>query len=215
MKAVSLNYRDLLMINGMYGRGAANTSDVITPFSDGCGVVEAVGAGVTRFKAGRPGGDPVLPELDLGRAEPGEADVGAGLPDPGGGSRAADLQPGGPVEGSGLPDRPAGGDAAVRGADRLARAVRGRAAGARRHGGAAGHRGRLDLRPAVRPRGGLPDGDHLVVRREAGAGQGARGDHRSTTGRRRTGRARCARRRGGAARTSSWRSAAAAPSRRA
>jgi NADPH:quinone reductase-like Zn-dependent oxidoreductase len=52
MKAVSLNYRDLLMINGMYGRGAASTSDVITPFSDGCGYVEAVGEGVTRFKAG-------------------------------------------------------------------------------------------------------------------------------------------------------------------
>jgi NADPH:quinone reductase-like Zn-dependent oxidoreductase len=52
MKAVSLNYRDLLMINGMYGRGPATTSDVITPFSDGCGYVEAVGEGVTRFKAG-------------------------------------------------------------------------------------------------------------------------------------------------------------------
>jgi NADPH:quinone reductase-like Zn-dependent oxidoreductase len=52
MKAVSLNYRDLLMINGMYGRGAASTTDVITPFSDGSGVVEAVGEGVTRFKAG-------------------------------------------------------------------------------------------------------------------------------------------------------------------
>lgn len=52
MKAVSLNYRDLLMINGMYGRGPATTSDVITPFSDGCGVVEAVGEGVTRFKPG-------------------------------------------------------------------------------------------------------------------------------------------------------------------
>jgi NADPH:quinone reductase-like Zn-dependent oxidoreductase len=52
MKAVSLNYRDLLMVNGMYGRGAASTTDVITPFSDGCGVVEAVGAGVTRFKPG-------------------------------------------------------------------------------------------------------------------------------------------------------------------
>src|SRR6185436_7125621 len=51
MKAVSLNYRDWLMINGMYGRGAAQ-SNVITPFSDGCGVVEAVGAGVTRVKAG-------------------------------------------------------------------------------------------------------------------------------------------------------------------
>lgn len=52
MKAVSLNYRDLLMVNGMYGRGPASTTDVITPFSDGCGVVEAVGEGVTRFKAG-------------------------------------------------------------------------------------------------------------------------------------------------------------------
>ena len=52
MKAVSLNYRDLLMVNGMYGRGAATTADVITPFSDGCGVIEAVGAGVTKFKAG-------------------------------------------------------------------------------------------------------------------------------------------------------------------
>lgn len=44
-EADELNCRDLLMINGMYGRGAA-ASDVITPFSDGCGVVEAVGAGV-------------------------------------------------------------------------------------------------------------------------------------------------------------------------
>jgi NADPH:quinone reductase-like Zn-dependent oxidoreductase len=52
MKAVSLNYRDLLMVNGMYGRGAATTADVITPFSDGCGVIEAVGEGVTKFKAG-------------------------------------------------------------------------------------------------------------------------------------------------------------------
>ena len=42
MKAVSLNYRDLMMINGMYGRGSAK-ADALTPFSDGCGVVEAVG----------------------------------------------------------------------------------------------------------------------------------------------------------------------------
>ncbi|MCR5880952.1 NAD(P)-dependent alcohol dehydrogenase [Phenylobacterium sp. J367] len=51
MRAVSLNYRDLLMVQGMYGRGPAPTT-TITPFSDGCGVVEAVGPGVTRFKAG-------------------------------------------------------------------------------------------------------------------------------------------------------------------
>ena len=52
MRTVSLNYRDLLMVNGMYGRAPASSGDVITPFSDGCGVVEAVGAGVTRVKTG-------------------------------------------------------------------------------------------------------------------------------------------------------------------
>jgi NADPH:quinone reductase-like Zn-dependent oxidoreductase len=51
MRAVSLNYRDLLMVNGMYGRGPP-TPGPITPFSDGCGVVEAVGEGVTRFAPG-------------------------------------------------------------------------------------------------------------------------------------------------------------------
>ncbi|WP_293899776.1 NAD(P)-dependent alcohol dehydrogenase [Phenylobacterium sp.] len=52
MKAVSLNYRDLLMVQGMYGRAPTSSGDVITPFSDGCGVVEAVGVGVTRVKPG-------------------------------------------------------------------------------------------------------------------------------------------------------------------
>lgn len=52
MKAVSLNYRDLLMINGMYSRGSATAGGSITPFSDGCGVVEAIGPGVTRVAVG-------------------------------------------------------------------------------------------------------------------------------------------------------------------
>lgn len=51
MRAVSLNYRDLLMVSGMYGRMPA-TSGAITPFSDGCGIVEAVGPGVTRVRPG-------------------------------------------------------------------------------------------------------------------------------------------------------------------
>jgi NADPH:quinone reductase-like Zn-dependent oxidoreductase len=51
MRAVSLNYRDLLMVGGMYARGPAQ-SGPITPFSDGCGVVEAVGSGVTRVAVG-------------------------------------------------------------------------------------------------------------------------------------------------------------------
>jgi NADPH:quinone reductase-like Zn-dependent oxidoreductase len=51
MRAVSLNYRDLLMVGGMYPRMAGSPNQV-TPFSDGCGIVEAVGAGVTRVKPG-------------------------------------------------------------------------------------------------------------------------------------------------------------------
>jgi NADPH:quinone reductase-like Zn-dependent oxidoreductase len=49
MRAVSLNYRDLLMIGGVYGPA---TPLPLTPFSDGCGVVEAVGEAVTRFAVG-------------------------------------------------------------------------------------------------------------------------------------------------------------------
>jgi NADPH:quinone reductase-like Zn-dependent oxidoreductase len=51
MRAVSLNYRDLVMVSGTYGRMPAGTG-AITPFSDGCGIVEAVGPGVTRFNPG-------------------------------------------------------------------------------------------------------------------------------------------------------------------
>lgn len=51
MRAVSLNYRDLMMVNGMYGRGPPPKAPII-PFSDGCATVEAVGPGVTRFAVG-------------------------------------------------------------------------------------------------------------------------------------------------------------------
>jgi NADPH:quinone reductase-like Zn-dependent oxidoreductase len=50
MRAASLNYRDLLMVQGVYTR--APQAAAITPFSDGCGIVEAVGAGVTRVQPG-------------------------------------------------------------------------------------------------------------------------------------------------------------------
>jgi NADPH:quinone reductase-like Zn-dependent oxidoreductase len=49
MKAVSLNYRDWITVSGRYG-GAYKLP--LVPFSDGAGVVERVGAGVTRIKAG-------------------------------------------------------------------------------------------------------------------------------------------------------------------
>ena len=50
MRAASLNYRDLIMVGGAYGRGG--TPLPMTPLSDGCGVVEAIGEGVTRFATG-------------------------------------------------------------------------------------------------------------------------------------------------------------------
>ncbi len=49
MKAVSLNYRDYLTVSALYP--GANPLPLV-PFSDGAGVVEAVGPGVTRVKVG-------------------------------------------------------------------------------------------------------------------------------------------------------------------
>jgi NADPH:quinone reductase-like Zn-dependent oxidoreductase len=50
MRAVSLNYRDLLMVEGRYAR--SDFAFPITPFSDGCGIVEKIGPGVTRVHPG-------------------------------------------------------------------------------------------------------------------------------------------------------------------
>jgi NADPH:quinone reductase-like Zn-dependent oxidoreductase len=49
INAISLNFRDLLMVSGLYG---SNHPLPLVPFSDGAGVVSAVGEGVTRFKVG-------------------------------------------------------------------------------------------------------------------------------------------------------------------
>lgn len=54
MRAVSLNYRDLLMVTGRYSR---NLKPSLVPLSDGAGEVVEVGSGVTRWKAG----DRVIP----------------------------------------------------------------------------------------------------------------------------------------------------------
>jgi NADPH:quinone reductase-like Zn-dependent oxidoreductase len=50
VRAVSLNRRDLSMLNGQYGPGGAAANGV--PLSDGAGEVIAVGANVTRFEVG-------------------------------------------------------------------------------------------------------------------------------------------------------------------
>ena len=54
MKAASLNYRDLLMVQGFYN---PKQPLPLIPFSDGAGEVVEVGSGVTRWKAG----DRVMP----------------------------------------------------------------------------------------------------------------------------------------------------------
>ncbi len=49
LKALSLNYRDLLVVKGAYNPGLKLP---ITPISDGAGVISAVGPGVTRVRVG-------------------------------------------------------------------------------------------------------------------------------------------------------------------
>jgi NADPH:quinone reductase-like Zn-dependent oxidoreductase len=50
LNAASLNYRDLSVARGAYPGSTADTR--VVPLSDGAGVVDAVGEGVTRFEAG-------------------------------------------------------------------------------------------------------------------------------------------------------------------
>jgi NADPH:quinone reductase-like Zn-dependent oxidoreductase len=65
MKAVSLNYRDLLSTLAVVGRDPP-----ATPFSDGCGVVEAVGEGVSRIKVGERVATLFFEHWNAGRATP-------------------------------------------------------------------------------------------------------------------------------------------------
>jgi NADPH:quinone reductase-like Zn-dependent oxidoreductase len=88
MKALSLNYRDLLMVNGMYGRGPGEPVP-ITPFSDGCGVVEAVGEGVTRVKPGDRVASLFFQAWDSGRPTVEKLTSALGFPVPGAGREIA------------------------------------------------------------------------------------------------------------------------------
>jgi len=49
IKAATLNYRDLLTVKGGYG---SRQKFPLIPVSDGAGVVEVVGAGVSQFAVG-------------------------------------------------------------------------------------------------------------------------------------------------------------------
>jgi len=86
MRAVSLNYRDLLMVGGVYG---AATSLPLTPFSDGCAVVEAVGEGVTRFAPGDRVSTLFFQKWLAGRPTPETLRSSLGAPIPGAGRELA------------------------------------------------------------------------------------------------------------------------------
>ena len=85
MRAVSLNYRDLLMVGGVYGRGSAG-GGTITPFSDGCGVGEAIGAGVTRVAVGDRVATLFFQNWNAGRPTLEKLSSALGFPVPGAGS---------------------------------------------------------------------------------------------------------------------------------
>lgn len=88
MRAVSLNYRDLLMIEGMYGRA---TPLPLTPFSDGCGVVEAIGSEVTRFSPGDRVSTLFFQRWISGRPTPEALMSSLGVPLPGAGRELANF----------------------------------------------------------------------------------------------------------------------------
>ena len=67
MRAMSLNYRDLMVLNGWY---PVSTKAPLVPGSDGAGEVLAVGAGVTRFKPGDRVVTSFFPEWVEGRVSP-------------------------------------------------------------------------------------------------------------------------------------------------
>lgn len=85
MKAVSLNYRDLLMVSGIYVRGP-KVSGQLTPFSDGCGVVEAIGTGVTRVAPGDRVSTLFFQNWNAGRARLENLTSSLGFPVPGAGT---------------------------------------------------------------------------------------------------------------------------------
>ena len=86
MRAISLNYRDLLMVGGVYGRA---TPLPLTPFSDGCGIVEAVGAEVTRFVPGDRVSTLFFQRWISGRPTPQSQMSSLGMPIPGAGRELA------------------------------------------------------------------------------------------------------------------------------
>lgn len=97
MRAASLNFRDtIIAAQGGYGRGGPDAPPVI-PFSDGCGVVEAVGGGVTRVAVGDRVATQFFPNWEAGHPSPEKAAGALGSPGAPGAGRDLALFPEGAV----------------------------------------------------------------------------------------------------------------------
>ena len=147
MRAVSLNFRDTIIVaNGGYAAGGEGSPPVI-PFSDGCGIVESVGEGVTRVAVGDRVSTLFFPNWSAGPPE--KAKVA--------GARRARGRPriGTPagtrgIAGARFHDRPRNSHVTLCGAYRVARIVRRCGLRAGRHGRPARDGRRLDLRSPIR-----------------------------------------------------------------
>jgi NADPH:quinone reductase-like Zn-dependent oxidoreductase len=80
MRAISLNFRDTVIIaKGGYAAGSAESPPVV-PFSDGCGVVAAVGEGVSRVAVGDRVATVFFPSWHSGPPTPEKRDGALGSP---------------------------------------------------------------------------------------------------------------------------------------
>ena len=82
MKAVSLNFRDWLIANGGHVGGALSQNSII-PFGDGCGIVDALGDGVTRVSVGERVIPTIIPKWIAGAATPERVGSALGMNIPG------------------------------------------------------------------------------------------------------------------------------------
>lgn len=80
MRAVSLNFRDVIIAGqGGYTEGKEGSPPVV-PFSDGCGIIEAIGDGVTRVAVGDRVSTLFFPNWISGRPTPEKTAVMLGYP---------------------------------------------------------------------------------------------------------------------------------------
>lgn len=93
MRAISLNFRDTAIIaRGGYSAGAADAPPIV-PFSDGCGIVAAVGEGVRRIAPGDRVSTQFFPNWQAGPPTPAKREGPLGWPGAPGAARDLALFP--------------------------------------------------------------------------------------------------------------------------